>query len=324
MIASAPDRATGPSRPATRPAETAASGEREVPKTVAHEGEPLLHEERAIRGPHAPTTRPDAGALHVVVVERPRERQAISAAPRRGRRTKASSQSGRSSACTRGSRRGGPGRRADRRRPPGAGARRPVEVGGTRRSWTRAARRPLLGARGDERFAEEPLRLGVDPGDGLVEHEQLRVAGQGPGDQDPLLLAARELFDRAPPQVGERHGPQCVVDGGAVGRAGAPPPSPARETAGGHHLLYGDGHVAAGADRWGTYRRATAPTCGVGPPRTAAPNGRRSQEPSTIRSSVDLPERSATTARDELPAPTARSTPVEDRLAAVVNDTRRR
>ena len=43
--------------------------------------------------------------------------------------------------------------------------------------------------------------LGVHPGEGLVEQQQVRLLSEGAGEEHPLLLAAGELSDRA---VGER------------------------------------------------------------------------------------------------------------------------
>ena len=51
----------------------------------------------------------------------------------------------------------------------------------------------------------------------LVEHHELRVEGEGPGDADTLPLAARELVGEAPRMVGceadefEQFGDPCLV-----------------------------------------------------------------------------------------------------------------
>ena len=78
----------------------------------------------------------------------------------------------------------------------------------------------MLGREVDERVAEEPLRLRVDAGDRLVEHEQLGFAGERLGDEHALLLAAGELADAPPAQVAERDGAQGVVDRVAVAAPG--------------------------------------------------------------------------------------------------------
>ncbi len=50
--------------------------------------------------------------------------------------------------------------------------------------------RAVLGDEMNERVTEQALRLRVDAGDGLVEHEQLGISDERLGDQDALLLAA--------------------------------------------------------------------------------------------------------------------------------------
>jgi hypothetical protein len=57
--------------------------------------------------------------------------------------------------------------------------------------------------------------------------------------EHPLLLAARELADRTPPELGERHGFERVVHGQTVLVPGEAPPSAARRAAGAHDLLDG-------------------------------------------------------------------------------------
>ena len=65
------------------------------------------------------------------------------------------------------------------------------------------------------------LGLRVEGAGGLVEHEQLRVAGQGPGDLDALALPARQvaaaLEDAGRVAAGE--GADLVVDAGVPGGA---------------------------------------------------------------------------------------------------------
>ena len=70
-----------------------------------------------------------------------------------------------------------------------------VEVVGDRAELVRDEQHAgaVLAQQVHERVAEQPLRLHVDAGDGLVEHEQLGLARQRLRDQHPLLLAARQL-----------------------------------------------------------------------------------------------------------------------------------
>ena len=104
------------------------------------------------------------------------------------------------------------------------------------RSTSGAERAELVGDQHDggaavdeglQRVGEGLLALHVDPGGGLVEDEQVGYAGQGAGDQHPLLLAAGEGGDAVAGLVGEadrgdrasrrRRGPR----GSAAGTAGA-------------------------------------------------------------------------------------------------------
>ena len=52
----------------------------------------------------------------------------------------------------------------------------------------------------------------VETGDRLVEQEQSRVGGERLGDEDSLLLAAREFAERSTPEVGHLELLGCVVD----------------------------------------------------------------------------------------------------------------
>src|SRR5262245_60390243 len=53
-----------------------------------------------------------------------------------------------------------------------------------------------LAVEGGEQFAKRLLRLGVDAGRRLVEHEQRRAPGERLGDEGPLLHSARERPER--------------------------------------------------------------------------------------------------------------------------------
>ena len=87
----------------------------------------------------------------------------------------------------------------------------------------RADHAEVVGDQQDRRVGLGPQRAhevehlgldgGVEAGGRLVEHEQLRVAGERHGDHDPLLHAARELVRIAlhhPLRVGDAHAPQRV------------------------------------------------------------------------------------------------------------------
>ncbi len=74
--------------------------------------------------------------------------------------------------------------------------------------------RPLLEA--EEEGGEIALMAGVEVDRGLVEHQQLRLLGQGGGDEDRLPLAAGELVDGAAAQLLDPHHPQGLFDGGEV------------------------------------------------------------------------------------------------------------
>ena len=152
--------------------------------------------------------------------------------------------------------------------------------------------RAVLGDEMDERVAEQPLRLGVDAGDRLVEHEQLGIADERLGDEHALLLAARELAHAPAPQVGERDGAQRVVDGVAVARRRASATSPVGRAA----RPRTTSSTVAGRSRRQLRAAAARSRCGSGrsrrrgssPSTRTAPALGRSR-PSRMRSSVDLP-----------------------------------
>ena len=68
-----------------------------------------------------------------------------------------------------------------------------------------------------ERVGQRLLVGQVDAGGGLVEEQQLRLAGQRAGDQHPLLLAAGQRGDAVAGPVGQADHLERVVDRGAVG-----------------------------------------------------------------------------------------------------------
>ena len=100
-----------------------------------------------------------------------------------------------------------------------------------------------------QRPGERLLAGRVDPGGRLVEDQQLRLAGQRPGDQRALLLAAGEGGDRVAGPVGEADRGQRVARPRPGRRApgGRRKPAPG-QPAGGDHLADGGRHAAAGAE----------------------------------------------------------------------------
>ena len=174
-----------------------------------------------ISGAHAPTTTPgDERELHVLAVERPghQARAPVLQPERQVLGVDAEAHAAR----------GEVGRRpVEQHRALQHDD--PVEVVGDRAELVRHQqhRRAVLGREVHERVAEQSLRLRVDAGDRLVEHEQLGIADERLGDEHALLLAAGELAHAAAAQVAERDRLEGVVDGVAVRGAGpAPPPAP--------------------------------------------------------------------------------------------------
>jgi len=94
-----------------------------------------------------------------------------------------------------------------------------------------------------ERVAKEPLRLGVDTRDRLVEHEELRLAGEGLGDQRPLTLPPGELRELAMAVCAQCDRIERVVDRPAIGRPWPSPPGTSGKPAGGDRLLDRRGEV---------------------------------------------------------------------------------
>ena len=111
------------------------------------------------------------------------------------------------------------------------------------------------------------LVLGVDAGGGLVEDEELGVAGQGSGHEDPALLAAGQLADRRPLAAGESDDGDRVARPGPVGRrrcgagpgarAAGPDETTSRTVAG----IPGPACLAAGRSRPATARGTGRSAC---------------------------------------------------------------
>ena len=84
----------------------------------------------------------------------------------------------------------------------------------------------VLAQQVDDRVAETSLRLRVDPCDRLVQDEQVRLAGERPGDECPLLLTPRQLVHRFARELEQVDGLQGVMHGRAIRAAErAPPPT---------------------------------------------------------------------------------------------------
>ena len=242
-------------------------------------------------GAVAPTTMPgDQRELHVGAVERPRKR------PRhpgqhvhRGRsRRSSSSQSGRSSWWT-------------PRLTPVAASSAGVPSNTTRRfstiRWSRSSATAPSScdtsstaascSRDEvhERVAEQRLRLDVDAGDRLVEHQQLGFGRQRLGDERALLLAARELAEPLPAEIGERTDSSAwsTASRSAARGAATTPAWPVGPV--GHHLLDGGREVGRDA-RAAAARTRRATDHGGRPART--PNS--STEPVSRR---EQPEQDA-------------------------------
>ena len=84
----------------------------------------------------------------------------------------------------------------------------------------------------------------VDPGRGLVEHEQVRLARERPGDEHPLLLAARQLGDAVRRPVGQADDLERGRDGRPVGRAGRTQQAAPTHAPGGDDLADRGRHAA--------------------------------------------------------------------------------
>src|SRR5947207_2798507 len=93
-------------------------------------------------------------------------------------------------------------------------------------------RRPELFVELLEELGERSLRLDVDPGGRLVEHEHLRLAGERLRDECSLLLATRQPRQRPRRERRQPHASDRLVDDGSVGRAEQPERPPGDRTSG--------------------------------------------------------------------------------------------
>src|SRR3954454_3045050 len=90
-----------------------------------------------------------------------------------------------------------------------------------------------------EERAESLLRVDVDTGGGLVENEELRLAGEGLRDEGALLLATGQPLDRRCRPVLETDARDRVCDRLPVNGAERLQKASAGDAAGGHHLAHG-------------------------------------------------------------------------------------
>ena len=100
---------------------------------------------------------------------------------------------------------------------------------------------------GLERVGEHLLVGQVDTGGRLVEEEQLRLAGQSPGDQDPLLLSTGERRDAVAGPVRQSDDLERLVDGGSVATTERPQQPSVRESPGRDDLPDRRRYAGAGA-----------------------------------------------------------------------------
>ena len=104
----------------------------------------------------------------------------------------------------------------------------PVQVLGHRGQLVRDEQhaRPVLGHEVHERIPESPLGLRVHPGDRFVKDQELRLAGERPGDERPLLLPRRQLVQGTAGELHQVNRLEGVADLLPVGPPdGAPPPT---------------------------------------------------------------------------------------------------
>ncbi len=188
-----------------------------------------------------------------------------------------------------------------------------VEVVGDRAQLVRHQqhRRAVLLHEVDERVAEETLRLDVDTGDRLVEHEQIGFRRQRLRDQRALLFAARQFADASLPVLRERDRLERVGDRLSVDRSTAAPPALLRQSARGDHLLDGGGEVGRETESLRDVRdaRGVVTVLGGSPNSDARPDA-GSSRPNKMRNRVDLPEPFGPASAANSPARTERLTSV--------------
>nr|BFE85341.1 hypothetical protein GCM10020093_079420 [Planobispora longispora] len=165
---------------------------------------------------------------------------------------------------------------------------------------------PPSRARGLQSLGEAGLVLGVEVGDGLVQHQDRRVHDQGAGDRDPGALAAGEgdaaLPDDRVQSVGELPGPICASrSASSTGAPGAP-----RRT-------FSAREPANRCTSWGTTvtsrRRSASASSLSGIPPTVIRPWSGSQYRSSSETQVDLPAPDGPTSATVRPGRTVNDTP---------------
>ena len=160
-----------------------------------------------------------------------------------------------------------------------------------------------------QRLGERQLVGQVDARGRLVEEEQVGLAGQGAGDQHPLLLPAGQLGDPVGVPVGQPDDLDGVADRGPVGAGQRPEQAPAAEPAGGDHLPHRRGYAGGGR---AALRDEPDPVPVVEPVQGRAEQlrraaGERPAARSAPRTRVDLPEPLAPIRATNSPSSTRRS-----------------
>ena len=167
-----------------------------------------------------------------------------------------------------------------------------------------------LGQQGVQQPGQHLLVFQIDAGGRFVEDEQFRGAGQGAGDQRPLMLAAGQMGHVVAGPIAQTDQLERPAYGPVVGVPGRHERSPLGQPSGGDHLAdlgarQGTrgplGYVADPRPRpellAAAYRRSRPSPAGAGPARAAA------------RTRVDLPEPLPPIKATASPDRTARSMP---------------
>ena len=97
-----------------------------------------------------------------------------------------------------------------------------------------------------QRRGERLLAGRVDAGGWLVEHQQIRVPGEGAGDQCSLLLTAGESGDRIAYPIGQTNGRERLGDREPVRGSRRPQEAAAGEPPGGDHFTDGRRYAGTG------------------------------------------------------------------------------
>jgi len=104
----------------------------------------------------------------------------------------------------------------------------------------------------DQEVDERALAGEVHPVGRLVEHQEIRLAGEGAGEQHALLLATRELAEEAPRQGGDADELERLAGALAVLPPGALERAEAGRAPHQGDLVGGDRHDRSMLSRWGT------------------------------------------------------------------------